>query len=159
MLGNPGSNPLELFWDAVDTLDQKLDAKLTVVEDAIKRHNERLPSSADQQGEGDTNKGFKVAPNTTKEEFLAVMKANSNEAVQKLRRDDLDEIYKTVRITFVFEMVLIIDTGFSCTIRLSKFKLTRNGARKGDSGTSRTISVTLLKRWPIPLISTYHTRR
>ena len=47
MLGNPGSNPLELFWDAVDTLDQKLDAKLTVVEDAIKRHNERLPSSAD----------------------------------------------------------------------------------------------------------------
>ena len=24
MLGNPGSNPLELFWDVVDDLDQKL---------------------------------------------------------------------------------------------------------------------------------------
>ena len=39
MLENPGSNPLELFWDAVDALDQKLDAKIAVVEDVIKRFN------------------------------------------------------------------------------------------------------------------------
>ena len=31
LLGNPGSNPLELFWDVVDALDQKLDQKVETV--------------------------------------------------------------------------------------------------------------------------------
>jgi len=42
MLGNPGLNPLKLFWDIVDALDQKLDAKIAVVEDVIKWHNTKL---------------------------------------------------------------------------------------------------------------------
>ncbi|EJD47946.1 hypothetical protein AURDEDRAFT_102119 [Auricularia subglabra TFB-10046 SS5] len=37
MLGNPGSNPLELFWDVVDELDQVLDAKVDKAEEAFKR--------------------------------------------------------------------------------------------------------------------------
>ncbi|KZV94551.1 hypothetical protein EXIGLDRAFT_736585 [Exidia glandulosa HHB12029] len=36
MLGNPGSNPLEMFWDVVDELDQVLDSKVDKVEDAFK---------------------------------------------------------------------------------------------------------------------------
>ena len=39
LLGKPGSNPIELFWDAVDVLDQALDKKVDIVEDGIKRHN------------------------------------------------------------------------------------------------------------------------
>ena len=38
MLGNPGSNPLELFWDRVDELDRVLDKKMEVTDAALKRH-------------------------------------------------------------------------------------------------------------------------
>jgi pre-mRNA-processing factor 40 len=41
LLGNPGSNPLELFWDVVDGLDQKLDAKVEEVQAALKRMSEK----------------------------------------------------------------------------------------------------------------------
>lgn len=37
MLGTPGSNPLELFWDMVDELDQALDERVAIVESAFKR--------------------------------------------------------------------------------------------------------------------------
>jgi pre-mRNA-processing factor 40 len=30
MLGNPGSNPLELFWDVVDMFDQQLDTMINL---------------------------------------------------------------------------------------------------------------------------------
>lgn len=100
MLGNPGSNPLELFWDLVDGLDQKLDAKLAVAESAINKHNERLlgagDKSVDQQDESGSSKGFKVTPTTTKAELLAIIRADTSEAVQKLSRDDLEEIYQSV---------------------------------------------------------------
>lgn len=97
MLGNPGSNPLELFWDVVDGLDQKLDAKLAIVDSAIKKHNDRLSSSA---GDGDVEV-FKVTASTTKEELFSVIRGDSSEGVKKLTRDDLDDIYKSVRQFFV----------------------------------------------------------
>ncbi|KAI0367020.1 hypothetical protein BV20DRAFT_1123833 [Pilatotrama ljubarskyi] len=49
MLGNPGSNPIELFWDIVDALDQKLDAKIEVAMGAVKRHNKALEEKAKEQ--------------------------------------------------------------------------------------------------------------
>ena len=39
LLGKPGSNPIKLFWDAVNVLVQALDKKVDIVEDGIKRHN------------------------------------------------------------------------------------------------------------------------
>lgn len=41
LLGIPGSNPLELFWDIVDKLDQKLDAKVALVEGALNQAGQR----------------------------------------------------------------------------------------------------------------------
>lgn len=41
LLGNPGSNPLELFWDVVDGLDQKLDEKVELVDNALKSGSEK----------------------------------------------------------------------------------------------------------------------
>ncbi|CAL1714843.1 unnamed protein product [Somion occarium] len=114
ILGNPGSNPLELFWDLVDSLDQKLDAKLALIEDAIKKHNDSLPQPPSIDGEKVENaegeagekeqekekvegpKPFKVVPETTKEELLAIVKEDQSEALQKLTREDLDEIYQTM---------------------------------------------------------------
>lgn len=107
ILGNPGSNPLELFWDVVDSLDQKLDQKLNVVEAAIKRHNDNLPKApppsddaqtGEANGEQGGEKPFKVVPETTKEEFLKVV--GNDEAVKAFAEEELDEIYRTVRMIY-----------------------------------------------------------
>lgn len=39
MLGNPGSNPLEMFWDVVDELDQALDIKIDHAEAILKQNS------------------------------------------------------------------------------------------------------------------------
>ncbi|KAI0331462.1 hypothetical protein GY45DRAFT_1404762 [Cubamyces sp. BRFM 1775] len=117
MLGNPGSNPIELFWDIVDALDQKLDAKTEVAMGAIKRHNKTLEDKA-KEGEqlkqeatdGDVNvetegststserkfKPFEVGPDTTEEEFMSIVKADVDEEVKALTDDDLKEIYQSL---------------------------------------------------------------
>ncbi|KAF7797497.1 hypothetical protein EIP86_008697 [Pleurotus ostreatoroseus] len=118
ILGNPGSNPLELFWDVVDSLDQKLDEKIEIVETAIKKHNEKLaPADAENAAakekdvdmaddkdkekvkeEGDPNAPnlFKVAPETTKAEFLSIVKRDE-EVVKKLKQEDLEEVFDTLQ--------------------------------------------------------------
>lgn len=105
ILGNPGSNPLELFWDLVDGMDQKLDAKVAIVETAVKQFSDKLPKSADDEAKNDANanaeqneensKGFKFTPETTKEELLKMVK--DDEGVKALSEEDIDEIYRTVR--------------------------------------------------------------
>lgn len=103
MLGNPGSNPLELFWDAVDALDQKLDAKIVVVEDAIKRFNaEHHPAevkeeSSDDKMKTDDETSFAITPETTWDEFANVVREDG-EAVKNLSQEDLQLVFKTVRV-------------------------------------------------------------
>lgn len=60
LLGNPGSNPLELFWDVVDGLDQNLDSNIALVEEAFKR-------ATKAEGEGTE---FVVKHDTTMSDFL-----------------------------------------------------------------------------------------
>ncbi len=116
MLGNPGSNPIELFWDIVDALDQKLDGKIEVAMGAIKRHNKTLeesvkapevqPDEGAEAGEGAAHAEglttgsrpqlFEVGPETTGEEFVAVVKADEDEGVKALTDEDLKEIYDSV---------------------------------------------------------------
>ncbi len=73
LLGSPGSNPIELFWDVVDKMDQKFDVKVTVVEDAIKRYNDGR-SVEDEKGDDgtDTKKAFVFSPDTSEEDFKKV---------------------------------------------------------------------------------------
>ena len=96
MLGNPGSNPIELFWDAVDALDQKLDEKIAIADSAIKRHNDaldvKMEEDVDATAENEAAKGqkpFEVGPETTEEEFLSIVKADSDESVKTLTDEDL----------------------------------------------------------------------
>ncbi|PPR00511.1 hypothetical protein CVT26_009897 [Gymnopilus dilepis] len=100
MLGNPGSNPLELFWDAVDALDQKLDAKVVIVEDAIKRHNARLEQKKDQSEDKDgmdtTEAPFVVAPQTTWEQFAGVVSKEADASVKALSDEELQLVFKTL---------------------------------------------------------------
>lgn len=91
MLGKPGSNPIELFWDVVDDLDQKLDAKIATVEAAIKRYNSKLSSDA----EG-SSQPWSVQPETTEANFLKVVQENGDEESAALSTDDLKQIFTTV---------------------------------------------------------------
>ena len=91
MLGKPGSNPIELFWDIVDGLDQKLDAKIATVEAAIKLYNSKLSSDA----EG-SSQPWSVQPETTEAEFLKVVQGNSDGETAALSTDELKHIFTTV---------------------------------------------------------------
>jgi pre-mRNA-processing factor 40 len=93
MLGNPGSNPLELFWDLVDNLDQKLDEKIAVVEETILAHNTRLSANG---GPSDGTKAFAVGPTTTEEEFMMVVKEYLKDGENTLGDGDLHSVFETV---------------------------------------------------------------
>lgn len=103
MLGNPGSNPLELFWDAVDTLDQKLEAKITAVQDILRQWSppgtevEEAAMEADGDVKmGETEKGFVIGVDTTEEDYVKVVKAGTTEAVRRLTAEDLHEVFSAV---------------------------------------------------------------
>lgn len=89
MLGNPGSNPLELFWDTVDSLDQQLDAKIVVAEEIIKTHNATF--SEDQQ-----DRTFIFGPETNEEDFLSIIKQNTSEQVGELLTEELHVVFESV---------------------------------------------------------------
>lgn len=70
LLGLPGSTPLELFWDAVDQLDQALESKVKDVEKYL------------------SGKAFKFTEQTTIEELVAVLKEDE-EIAEKTENDGL----------------------------------------------------------------------
>jgi pre-mRNA-processing factor 40 len=102
MLGNPGSNPLELFWDVVDAFDQKLDKKISIVEDAIKRYNEKhnkRDEDGDSQGDDKVNGGhhiFSIAPQTTWQAFSSVVNSELDAPSSPMTEADLRMVFKTV---------------------------------------------------------------
>lgn len=121
MLGNPGSNPLELFWDAVDALDQQLDAKVRVVEDVIRWHNERLEGRKDgaEDAMDDGPAPFAVAAETTWAEFAEVVNVEADSSVKALSDDELRLVFKTVREFYYYICTVLIMFGLcSCTTPL-----------------------------------------
>lgn len=94
MLGKPGSNPLELFWDAVDALDQRLDAKIAIAEECARRGDD--PNVMDVvKNDKDKESVSVVTVQTTFEEFKARVRRDPD-SVGKLGEDDLREVYDTV---------------------------------------------------------------
>jgi pre-mRNA-processing factor 40 len=91
MLGKPGSNPIELFWDVVDNLDQKLDTKIAIVDAAIKRHDAKLSSNT----EG-SSQPWSVQAETTEADFLEIVQASGDEETAALSKDELKEVFTTV---------------------------------------------------------------
>ncbi|KAJ6560990.1 hypothetical protein B0H10DRAFT_2118198 [Mycena sp. CBHHK59/15] len=112
MLGNPGSNPLELFWDAVAAFDQKLEEKIAVVEDAVGRYNaaraaqegtkggdvEMADGTADETADGEKEKEKEREKDAGFDEFFAVVKVGSEgDAVEALSTEDLQLVFTTLR--------------------------------------------------------------
>ncbi|KAL1741566.1 hypothetical protein HDZ31DRAFT_66786 [Schizophyllum fasciatum] len=113
MLGNPGSNPLELFWDRVDELDQVLDKKMEVTDAALRRHaaqaDKEVKKEDDVKKEDEDvkmedatehDKPFEIKPETTEEEFMNVVKDDAD-VKEKLTEEDLKEIFKTMHAAAV----------------------------------------------------------
>ena len=96
ILGNPGSGPLELFWDIVDAMDQKLEGKIEIVEGAVKRYNEKHKSS-DGMDVDDGVVAFKLGIETTAKGFLDVVKADEDEQVRALTDEELSDVFRAVR--------------------------------------------------------------
>jgi pre-mRNA-processing factor 40 len=94
MLGKPGSNPLELFWDAVDALDQRLDAKIAIAEECARRGDD--PNAMDVvKSDKEKETVSVVSAQMSFEEFRARVRRDPD-SVGKLREDDLREVYDTV---------------------------------------------------------------
>ncbi|KAJ3522006.1 hypothetical protein NMY22_g12072 [Coprinellus aureogranulatus] len=96
MLGNPGSNPLELFWDVVDALDQKLDSKIAIVEEVLKKYKDEEPTEPGETKANESDKGFIVTPDTTWEQFSAVLDKYATDALKELSEEDKQLIFKTL---------------------------------------------------------------
>ena len=95
ILGNPGSGPLELFWDIVDGMDQKLEGKIEIVEGAVERYNEKHRPS-DGVDVDNATVTFKVGIETTVKEFLDVVKADEDEQVRALTNEELSDVFRAV---------------------------------------------------------------
>ncbi|SRR5260221_12316460 len=80
LLGNPGSNPLELFWDAVDALDQELEGQAAKVEKVL-----------------ETNQ-FHFTINTTKEQYLETVRGDFS--LPNFTQDDLERVYDHVSVSY-----------------------------------------------------------
>jgi pre-mRNA-processing factor 40 len=102
MLGNPGSNPLEMFWDVVDTLDQKLDAKIDVVNEAILVHNTRIRNECEGAVSSDGNQVFSVSPETNEGDFMALVKEELRTLDKVMSDEDLCLVFETVRGRYLY---------------------------------------------------------
>jgi pre-mRNA-processing factor 40 len=94
MLGNPGSNPLELFWDVVDHLDQELDAKIAVVDGAIFRYNSQRITADNVDT---TEQTFAVGPDASEKEYMKIITEDNHDSVKALGKDDLRSVFITAR--------------------------------------------------------------
>jgi pre-mRNA-processing factor 40 len=85
MLGNPGSNQLELFWDVVDGLDQKLDEKIALVNDVI-------------QANSPEGQVFIVVPETSEDDFFSTVKGYKDTRLEPFTNDELRQVFSTVNL-------------------------------------------------------------
>ena len=89
LLGVPGSNPLELFWDAVDQLDQQLDVKVNQAEKVLQ------------------TRGVVLSLEMTEEAFREALKDDAT--LTNLREEDLKEIFSHVCIDFLLLRFKVAD--------------------------------------------------
>jgi hypothetical protein len=138
MLGNPGSNPIELFWDVVDRLDQRLDEKIAVVERAVTNGQAYVrDGSVNDHRAMEVDQPPPVGPDTTIEEFKARL-GTSDEDVVRLSDAELSEIFCTV--SGREDHRNFTETPLCCSYRTkpSRSKRKTEGELNGDSGICRT---------------------
>ena len=76
LLGNPGSSPIELFWDVVDGLDQELESHAHLVEKVLQAKN------------------FTFTFETSVDEFRSVVQ--NDQSLQSLTEEQLRNVHQHV---------------------------------------------------------------
>ncbi|KIO34223.1 hypothetical protein M407DRAFT_64559, partial [Tulasnella calospora MUT 4182] len=79
LLGCPGSNPLELFWDVVDEMDQELEAKERDVRRALSKS------------------GLEFDENTPYQDYRSALTSAADDEVAKLTEENLKEVYESMK--------------------------------------------------------------
>lgn len=82
---------MELFWDVVDQLDQKLDAKIATAEECIRRVE--VPNDSPE----DAAKVAVVIAQSTLGEFVKRIRRDP-ESGRKLNEEDLQEVFRCVSV-------------------------------------------------------------
>ncbi|QRV73843.1 pre-mRNA-processing protein prp40 [Ceratobasidium sp. AG-Ba] len=83
LLGTPGSNPIELFWDVVDQLDQALDEKVARVNRALDGRGVKFSTIMTEDGLREAIKGSREIQGMTDEDITEVYNTFKDELNQK----------------------------------------------------------------------------
>lgn len=126
LLGTPGSNPIELFWDVVDQFDQALEEKVSRVNRAMDAKGIKFSVSLTSDGLRDAIRG--------------------SEEIEGLSDKDVAEVYETVS-PHISPVVLLLTLNCSSKKNLIKRLLRNRGKPSGASGTKSRIFVALLRKW------------
>lgn len=130
MLANPGSTPLELFWDAVDDLDYKIEEDSRIIENAL---HERTGGS------------FKITPETTFEDFDS--KVQDHPRVKHIKLEDRQAVHKAVSSKFTMPNRLADLLGSSCLTGLPHKREKKSAELNAVFGTRSTICAMPSVRW------------
>lgn len=117
MLGTPGSNPLELFWDVVDELDQALDERVAIVESALKRQQ------------------YSFNIDTGEEDFMKVLEdaQNSDDDLARLSAVERKESWETVSVAcLVFDLCIVSDPFVVDQLRDQALKIQAEEKRRAE---------------------------
>ena len=77
-------------------MDQKLEGKIEIAENAIKRYNDKHKPSDGMDVDG-AAVTFKLGIETTAKEFSGVVKADEDEQVRALTDGELSDVFRAVR--------------------------------------------------------------
>ncbi|KAG8725406.1 hypothetical protein FRC12_024192, partial [Ceratobasidium sp. 428] len=83
LLGTPGSNPIELFWDVVDQFDQALEEKVARVNRALEDKGVKFSTSMSDEGLREAIKGSREVQGMSDEDITEVYNTFKDELNQK----------------------------------------------------------------------------
>ncbi|KAI6113118.1 hypothetical protein F5141DRAFT_1188298 [Pisolithus sp. B1] len=137
LLGKPGSNPLELFWDVVDKLDQQLDTKIAITEESIRK----VEAPNETAEDGAKSGVVMITPESTLEGFIARVRRDP-ESVGKLRDEELREkLPEPIDISSSYESPIEDEEGrraaFAKYVKRQKERMREAVSEDGASTTSR----------------------
>lgn len=83
LLGTPGSNPIELFWDVVDQFDQSLEEKVAKVNRATEAKGVKFSAAMTEEGLREAVRGSKEAEGLSDKDIAEVYETFKEEVNQK----------------------------------------------------------------------------
>ncbi|KAK9729278.1 U1 snRNP protein [Basidiobolus ranarum] len=106
MLGQPGSTPLELFWDAIEILDEKMYQKRKCVNDILKEKNITVTPDDTLDSFIDVLKDHEQVSNISEEEMKIIFEQIHKKAVSRQKEEQRKEQKRRRRIADDFKYFL-----------------------------------------------------